>query len=271
MTPKAHVRRDEILRLAETSGLASVEELSARFDVTASTIRRDLARLTAKGKLARTYGGAISLNRTPESSLRDRLDEASVAKRAIARWAAAQIQPGQVIAVDAGSTNAALAEQIRVRLHAGEDLSGLTVVTSGLLVMQALGDQRGIEVIALGGRFRPISQAFVGPLAEATVGRLSFDLAFIGADSVHAERGICEAELEQTRLKELVMGRAQRTMVLAHSAKLGRSPYHAWASMPASWTLVTDSEADQEQIEAFRARGVEVRVAEGVAQRAGGG
>ncbi|WP_374121549.1 DeoR family transcriptional regulator [Arthrobacter sp. SLBN-112] len=36
-------RREEIYHLAVTSGLASVEELYTPFEVTASTIRRDLA------------------------------------------------------------------------------------------------------------------------------------------------------------------------------------------------------------------------------------
>ena len=77
-------RRNEIARLAASHGLTSVEELSARLGVTASTIRRDLALLTAQGKLARTYGGALSLEPHPEASLRQRLGEAHEAKQAIA-------------------------------------------------------------------------------------------------------------------------------------------------------------------------------------------
>ncbi|WP_229680341.1 DeoR family transcriptional regulator [Saccharopolyspora thermophila] len=46
MPPAAsRARRDEIVRLTERTGLASVLELSRRFGVTVSTIRRDLARL----------------------------------------------------------------------------------------------------------------------------------------------------------------------------------------------------------------------------------
>ncbi|RCV47150.1 hypothetical protein DEF23_27335, partial [Marinitenerispora sediminis] len=67
---------DEIVRLAMTSGLTSVEELAATFDVTASTIRRDLARLTEEGRVARTYGGAMALLAHPEPSLRQRTHEA---------------------------------------------------------------------------------------------------------------------------------------------------------------------------------------------------
>ena len=81
----AQTRRGEIVRLATTSGLASVEELSDHLGVTASTIRRDLAKLTAQGKLARTYGGVMSLAHHPEASLRQRLGEAHAAKRDIAR------------------------------------------------------------------------------------------------------------------------------------------------------------------------------------------
>jgi DeoR/GlpR family transcriptional regulator of sugar metabolism len=57
----ANARCEEIYHLAVTTGLASVEELSARFEGTASTIRRDLALLNGQGRLARTYGGAIAL------------------------------------------------------------------------------------------------------------------------------------------------------------------------------------------------------------------
>ena len=63
-------RRDEIVRLATTSGLASVEELSLTFGVTASTIRRDLALLTSEGRLARTYGGAMALAAHPGTTRR---------------------------------------------------------------------------------------------------------------------------------------------------------------------------------------------------------
>ena len=47
-----------------------------QFEVTASTIRRDLALLNGQGRLARTYGGAMALGAHPEASLRQRTGEA---------------------------------------------------------------------------------------------------------------------------------------------------------------------------------------------------
>jgi DeoR/GlpR family transcriptional regulator of sugar metabolism len=257
----ASQRQEEIVRLATTTGLTSVEELSTRFSVTASTIRRDLAKLQSHGRLARTFGGAIALRSHPEESLRERTGEAFDAKRGIARWAARQIRPGDTVLLDAGSTVAALAHQLR---SAGD----LTVATTSIGVLTELSGAESVHVECLGGTLRHLSEGFVGPLAEAALERMTFDRAFLGADGVTPEDGICEADLQQTRLKELMARRAERTYVLAHAAKLGRRPFHAWASLPPGWTLVTDDGAPPAALAPFRANGTNVVVvdADGVAQ-----
>jgi len=242
-------RRDRIVQLATTTGLTSVDELSQLFGVTASTIRRDLAKLTTDGRLARTYGGAMALSAHPEASLRQRTGEAFEAKRAIARWAAAQIQPGETLLLDAGSTVGALAHELRTAKN-------VTVATTGLTALQELADVQNVHVECLGGTLRPLSQGFVGPLTEAALERLTFDRVFLGTDGVSPEHGICEADLRQTRLKELMARRADHVYVLAHAAKVGRRPFHAWATLPAGWTLVTDDAADPRVLDELHNRGV---------------
>jgi DeoR/GlpR family transcriptional regulator of sugar metabolism len=251
----SQARRDRIVQLANTTGLASVEELSRLFDVTASTIRRDLAKLTTNGQLARTYGGAMALTAHPEASLRQRTGEAYEAKRDIARWAAAQVQAGESLLLDAGSTVGALAHELRMARK-------VTVATTGLTALQELSDVETMHVECLGGTLRPLSQGFVGPLTEAALERMTFDRVFLGTDGVSHEHGICEADLRQTRLKELMARKAEHVYVLAHAAKLGRRPFHAWATLPIGWTLVTDTSADSASVEALRATGVEVVLAE---------
>ncbi|MEU5343941.1 MULTISPECIES: DeoR/GlpR family DNA-binding transcription regulator [unclassified Streptomyces] len=248
-------RRDRIVQLATTTGLTSVEELSQLFGVTASTIRRDLAKLTTDGRLARTYGGAMALSAHPEASLRQRTGEAYDAKRAIARWAAAQVQPGETLLLDAGSTVGALAHELRTA-------KDVTVATTGLTALQELADVETVHVECLGGTLRPLSQGFVGPLTEAALERLTFDRVFLGTDGVSPEHGICEADLRQTRLKELMARRADHVYVLAHAAKLGRRPFHAWATLPEGWTLVTDDTADPGILAELRTRGVITVLAE---------
>lgn len=249
----ARARREEIYHLALTNGLASVDELSRRFGVTASTIRRDLAHLHAEGRLARTYGGALALGGMAEPSLRQRTGEAFEQKHAIAAWAAAQIRPDEHVLLDGGSTVGALA-------HALRGHEPLSVTTPGLSTLQELAGSAGVTLDCVGGRLREVSQSFVGPLAEATLERMTFDRVFLGADSVTAEDGLCEADHEQTRLKELMARRGREVYVLADSSKLGRRPFHAWARISLPWTLVTDEHADAAQIALFRAAGVTLAV-----------
>jgi DeoR/GlpR family transcriptional regulator of sugar metabolism len=252
----SQARRDRIEDLATTTGLASVEELSNLFDVTASTIRRDLAKLTADGRLARTYGGAMALTAHPEASLRQRTGEGFEAKRAIARWAAARVGAGETLLLDAGSTVGALAHELRTA-------KDLTIATTGLTALQELSDIETLHVECLGGTLRPLSQGFVGPLTEAALERMTFDRVFLGTDGVSPEHGICEADLRQTRLKELMARRAEHVYVLAHAAKLGRRPFHAWAKLPPGWTLVTDAGADPDLVSALRARSIDVEIVTG--------
>jgi DeoR/GlpR family transcriptional regulator of sugar metabolism len=242
-------RRQEIVRLASTNGLASVDDLSETFAVSPSTIRRDLAKLEADGQIARTYGGAIASYAHAESSLRQRMGEEYEAKRAIAHSAASQIDVEESIFLDAGSTVAALAREIRSR-------TDLTITTTSLIVLNELSRSEHPTINALGGTLRMISQGFVGPLAEAALENISFDRAFLGADSVDAELGICEADPHQTRLKQLAARRAKHVYVLAHAQKLGRRPFHAWTQLPRPWTIITN--ADNETVQPFKDNDVHV-------------
>jgi len=55
-------RLEQILDLLRDQGRVSVSELSDRFDVSAVTIRNDLATLNQQGRLVRTHGGAVLRN-----------------------------------------------------------------------------------------------------------------------------------------------------------------------------------------------------------------
>src|SRR5690242_21665279 len=81
---KASARRDQIKRLTSAQGLVNVEQLAESFDVTPSTIRRDLSLLTERGELARTYGGAIATNADREATLSQRAAMATAQKEQIA-------------------------------------------------------------------------------------------------------------------------------------------------------------------------------------------
>ncbi|MEU9061826.1 hypothetical protein AB0D13_23935 [Streptomyces sp. NPDC048430] len=93
-----------------------------------------------------------------------RTAQAPEAERAIAALATTRVAQGGTALLDAGSTVAALARA----LHGARD--DLAVVTPSLSAVLELAGAEGVHVTCLGGHYRPLSHAFVGPLTRGRPG-----------------------------------------------------------------------------------------------------
>lgn len=226
-------RRADILSLLNT-GTWTIPRLAAELGTSESTIRRDLRDMSASGDLIRTIGGARAGGYV-EPPLGQRMELNAEAKDAIAATALTYLDvPGvQSIFIDAGSTTVRLAERIRER-------SDLTVFTRGLEIAMALAHPHGPEVMMIGGRVSTMSHGTTGALSDHALSRITVDIAFLGADSVDAVRGLGEPTLDEARTKELVAEHTDSVIVLADSSKSGRD-VAAWAPMPQGWIWVDEN------------------------------
>ena len=243
---KTEKRRQTILGIV-SGGDANVEALSRHFAVSESTIRRDLAELALDGQIVRTYGGAALLHgHGREPSLDERIHLHRDQKDTIARLAARQVQAGDSLILDAGTTTAALARALagREQLH---------ILTNNISALSTLVREDGIALTVLGGSVRRLSMGTVGPLVELMLGRITADKVFLGADGLAAGRGLCEATQEQASLKSRMIAQASDIYVLADATKLGYTGQQAWTPLERPWTLITDAGASPEQLAPFRA------------------
>lgn len=248
MTPS----RDRRLRLLEVlrAGEIDVDELSRRFQVSPSTVRRDLQRLSETKEITRTYGGAILAHPAAEESLNRRQTINSAQKTAIARAALSLLKDDDVLILDGGSTVAAFGRLLKGRRH--------RVITNNVALLQVFSEEPDIEVMLLGGTLRRTSMSTFGPLATMAMQRMTADKVFLGADGVVAGRGVCEASLDQISLKSLMMEQAREVIVLADSTKLSRAHQWTWAPLPQDWTLVTDWQVSEEHCDLFRSAGARI-------------
>lgn len=246
-------RLREIVRLLR-SGETRVEDLATTVEVSESTVRRDLASLEADGEISRTYGGALPNEPFHETALRERMTVEVAAKTRIGAAAAAWVEDGATIFVDAGSTCAQLAEHLR-------DRRDLTVLTRGLEIALLLADSP-VEVIVVGGAVSPSSHGLTGAITQFVLERFSVDIAFLGCDAVHPAWGVGEPTIEEAATKEQAARHARRTAVLAHADKLTPDAALTWAHLPPGWTLVTD-ETHEQRLHPFRQQGVTVVSAAG--------
>ena len=248
-------RKQEIVGYVERQEGASVAELAETLGVSESTIRRDLTDLKQDGLLRRSHGGALpAANVASEPSFAQRSVQNLDAKRAIAERAVAEITEGQVVFFDAGTTT------MQVAQNAPKDGSMLAVTNSPRLAVE-LGKEDN-DVKLTGGTLRRRTRSLVGPTAESFLERTNFDLLFLGANAVDVESGLTTPNEEEARVKELMVQRASRVVLVADASKIGERSFVTFADLSDVDLFVTAGEIDDEVRERFEAEDVTLVVAD---------
>ena len=241
-----------VLRLLETRDYVQVAELSQAFAVSEVTVRNDLTQLARDGLVARIRGGARALQQGQlevgfDMRLRLEVDQ----KRAIARAAAAMVDEGEAIALDASTTAYYLALELRAKRE-------LVVVTNGLLVATALADAPGITVLVTGGMLRLSAMSLVGDLGTDVLRTTRINKGFLGARGLSLERGLMDLNPDEVRIKQEMADACELVYGIFDGTKWHRSALLAFVRPDELAGIVTDSSAPADEVEAWRAAGVEV-------------
>jgi DeoR family transcriptional regulator of aga operon len=254
----ARERREQIARLVDEEERVSVADLTERFQVTDTSIRRDLRVIEREGRLKRIHGGAIATLHSPRAGAyraKERLHLAE--KRRIGAAAAALIAPGNVILFDSGTTVAQAAAQIAPALRAA---SAITAVTHSLPVIDEIGAWPEPHLVCLGGLLFPNYQAFVGPRALSSLSELSGDIVFLGCDGLTVDQGATTPHVLVAEVGAMMASRARRVVALADSSKLGRSGFTPIIPLREIDLLITDDGSDPEYVARIQDAGCEVLI-----------
>jgi len=246
-------RCSRIKELIGTRDRATVQELAARFGVSAVTIRSDLDALARDGGLIRSHGGAVRREEAVDIPLVLKQELHRAEKNRIAHAAARLIRDGETIILDSGTTTAAIAATIE-SLH----LRSLTVITNALNVATALAPLPHVRLIMIGGLLRQVSSSLVGPQAEQVLRGLHADRLFLGVDSLDPEIGLMTPDILEAQLNALMIEVSQEVVAVADASKFGRRSVSVIAGVDRIHKLITDASASPEIVEALRARGVAV-------------
>ena len=99
-----HKRLSTILGIVVEEGSVHIDDIIKRLDVSAATARRDLDLLAQQQLITRTRGGACANPISSQLPLRYRTTRMGRQKARIARAAAQMVRPGDVIALNGGTT-----------------------------------------------------------------------------------------------------------------------------------------------------------------------
>lgn len=248
-------RRSKIENLVNREGTVSFAQLKQAFpDVSEMTLRSDLRALDEERRIVRVYGGARSLgNLVGQDVAFDlRASRNAEEKRLIVKKALKLLRPGMSVYLDSGSTAIHMAGQF-------PDDSYM-VFTSGINCALELAKRKNVRSHLIGGEINRNSLSVNGIRSIGEIGRLNFNIAFLGTTGFGERVGFNSAVEAEAELKRAVIRRTERVVVLMDSQKVGRVNPFTFA-VPGDGTVdtvITDGKLDAAAEELFRSAGMEV-------------
>ena len=249
-------RKQQILELLANDGSVTVAQLSSLLGVSSVSIRRDLGALQAAGLLKRTHGGAVTGHIAAfEPSEAEKEDQLREEKIAIAEVAAAMVQEGETVLLDAGSTTLQIAKLLKARRD-------IAVITNALNIAAELASGEA-EITLIGGSLRTNTLSLVGPVAENTLASLYVDRLFLAANGVDLKRGLTTPNLLEAHTKKTMVKSAREVIVVADHTKFGRVTVSQFCEIGEIHCFITDTGAPADFVSALEGRGVRVILADG--------
>ncbi|MBI4327764.1 MAG: DeoR/GlpR transcriptional regulator [Chloroflexi bacterium] len=250
---QAEERQHRIEEYLQKVEFASLEELARQVDASNSTVRRDLTIMEAGGGLRRTHGGARLVNpRSDEFIFSSRDTHQLTEKEAIGRACAELVRPNQSVIIDAGTTV----------FHVARYLEDKTpqIITNSLPVANLFASANRLEVVVSGGVIYPRLGVLVGPLAVEAFSKMHADVAIMSAGGITLE-GITNSHGLLIDIQRAMIQAAQRVVFCLDHTKFGRQSVSPLCDLDGLDTIVTDSAAPGDLVEALRGRDLEVIVA----------
>ncbi len=244
-------RRNLILEKLQDEKKVVVSELSALFDVSEETIRRDLDKLDKEGLATKSYGGAVlNENTSLDMPFNVRKKRNMQGKQLIAELVSGLVQEGEHIIVDPSTTAVAIAKALKARKR-------LTVITNSIEVLVELSDVSGWDIISTGGTLRENYLALVGPKATDVISSFHVDRAIISCKGLDMEQGITDSNEMFSQVKQTMLKSAKQRILAADYTKFGNIAFSRICGLSSVDMVVTDVRPSQEWMKYFAEKGIE--------------
>lgn len=209
-------RRRLILETLREHGSVSVGAVKERFGVSPMTARRDLATLAERGYARRTHGGAMLPElASHEDSFQSRMEQDVAGKTRLGKAVAALVEPDETVFVDSSSSAYYF---VRELLALG---TPVTLLTNSLPLIAMIGglDAAPVELIAVGGSFRPLTRSFVGAETVRMIERYLVDRLVFSVKGIELGGFLTEPDPLEADVKRAMIERARTAVLLAGADK----------------------------------------------------
>ena len=211
-----HQRLQEILEIVKQTGLVSVDELVAQFEVTPQTIRKDLNTLCDQHLLTRTHGGARLAFGIENMSYEARRVLAADKKQSIGKAVADIVGDNSSLFINIGTTTEAVA--LALANH-----NDLMVVTNNINVASLMRPFPQMKVIVASGIVRTSDGGVIGETAVEFINQFKVDYAVIGASGIDSDGALLDFDFHEVKVAQAILANARHVILAADSSKYDRA------------------------------------------------
>ncbi|MBP2069166.1 DeoR/GlpR family DNA-binding transcription regulator [Anaerococcus nagyae] len=237
-------RQDLIVEMVNDKDLIEVSDLTTTLEVTEMTIRRDLKELEGKGLLKRVHGGARKIKSISnvEYSNAEKKEKNITQKKYISKQISEILKEDDIVFFGAGTTIEFVPEYI------GE--KRLKAFTNSLYLFNELLSIDTIDLKLIGGSFRNITGAFVGPMAVENIKNLRFKKAFIGVNGINDNNAFTYNE-DEGYLQKLVLDNSIEKYLVADSSKIGVEDFYSFYNID-EVNIITDDKLSKQDLKSLK-------------------
>lgn len=242
----AEERKQKILKLLDSQERVQVSDLVELFQVSGSTIRTDMRELEKEKLITRTHGGAI---KNPQKSFEDipKQRETTKEKEAIAIEAVKQLNDGDSIVIDTGTSCLAFAKHLTQ-----SKLKNIKVVTYDIEIASLLSEETNFEVSIIGGVIRNGFMYTYGEVVAEQLKEFLVDKAIIATSTFSLEKGLHTPNVGTAQLKKILFNISSQRILLCESRKIGKESYKRFAKIEEIDLLITDKKIKKNDLKKLR-------------------
>lgn len=238
-------RTNQIMAILGKQGSIQVSQLETLLQVSPVTIRKDLQRLEDMGKLMRTHGGAaLPGPRIPRDPRTDAME-------AIAEKAAAQVEEGDWVILNAGNTTLLTARKLADKR--------ITIITNSIPIARELADREKIKLIFLGGEINPEGGFTYGWDAVTQLEQYKANKLILSVSGLSAGAGLTTRHMEAADLLRKMVQRTQTVIAVADDTKIGFESFcHVCDLGKVDLLLTNPTPATESQLETLGQRNIRI-------------
>ncbi|MGM9912470.1 DeoR/GlpR family DNA-binding transcription regulator [Floccifex sp.] len=232
MSKRKDERQVKIRNILLKENRIKISELAKLLDITPETLRNDLNELEDQNIVIREHGYARLDNSLSELPVYLRWQENQKDKKMIVYRAFQELEDGQVVYLDSGSTILLGIPYISMK-------KDLTIISNSLpLALECA--KMNLNIIFAGGSVLNEGLRCYGHFAEEIINHMHIDVAILGTDGILGSNGFTTNTIHEIGFKRHIINQSKKIITVCDQSKFEKEAPFKYCSFNETDLLITN-------------------------------